>query len=148
MGQSCAVKIVLPNAENLFPIDTIPGVPGQVLTADATRNHHMPWASDGENVFFTSGHMPEFDQARMYVYKYNGSRIYKIGEEDDLVDPTSYAYDFGLTVWRGELVMYQFAQENTWLRMLVGDRFVDFVDLSATSPLTLTQDGYSAIYKS
>jgi hypothetical protein len=139
-------NLPLPNAENLLPIDTLPGIPGLAIVADATRNHQMPWATDGENVFFTSGHLPEFDNTSMDIYKYNGSRIYKIAEAYDLANPTSAVYDFGLTAWRGELLLYQLAQSNTYIRMLVGDRFVDFVDLSGTDPLDSAQNGYSAIF--
>ena len=139
-------NLPLPNAEILLPIDTLPGVPCNHPLADMTRFHAMPWATNGEDVYFSSGHYPEFDNTFLEIYKYNGSRITKIAEAHDLANPTSQVYALGLTIWHGELLLWQISQGETWLRMLVGNRFVDFIDLSSTSPWNTNQDGYAAIY--
>ncbi len=140
----------LTNVDNvtpeLLPIDTIPNVPGNIPIADQTRNHIMPWANNGEDVYFTSGTYPEFDQPRLDVFQYNGSRVKKIAEAHDLANPTSSVYAFGLTFWHGELLMYQVAPAATWIRMLVGDRFVDFHELSSTVPWSTQSSAWSAVY--
>jgi hypothetical protein len=130
----------------LLPIDTIPNVPGNHPIADQTRNHIMPWANNGEDIYFSSGHYPEFDKTRLDIFKYNGSQVSKIAEAHDLADPTSSVYAFGLTFWHGELLMYQVAAADTWVRMLVGDRFVDFHELSSTVPWSTQTSGYSSVY--
>jgi hypothetical protein len=140
----------LTNVDNvtpeLLPIDTIPNVPGNHPIADQTRNHIMPWANNGEDIYFSSGHYPEFDNPRLDIYKYNGSRVQKIAEAHDLTNPTTSVYAFGLTFWHGELLLYQVGPTATWVRMLVGDRFVDFHELSSTSPWDTQASGYSALY--
>jgi len=139
-------NLPLPNAELLLPIDTLPDVPCNHPLVDMTRFHAMPWATNGEDVYFSSGHYPEFNNTRLDIYRYNGSRIQKEAEAYDLANPTSAVYAMGLTIWHGELLLWQIANGETWIRMLVGDRFVDFVDLSSTAPWNAAQDGYTALY--
>ena len=147
-GRLQIFNLPLSNPDVLLPVDVIPNIPVHHPLASAmSRYHVMPWANDGENVYFLSGHYPEFNNSRVDVYRYRGSRVEKIAECHDLAHPANNVYCFGLHVWHGELLIYQQASADTWVRMLVGDRFVDFHELSGTAPFnSMTAYTPTAVY--
>jgi hypothetical protein len=92
-----------------------------------------PFAHVGERIYMLSGYLNPIEEPLLNLYEFDGTHLRKIAEITDI--PT-YAdtQSLGLLAWHGELVLYALDDTGTdhYVKLLVGDRFVDFAPLSAT----------------
>jgi hypothetical protein len=131
------------NALTSHQIGMIHGSTARYTAASTEHFSGCPFAQLADDLYLLTGYLNPIESNTMHLYKFDGTHLRYTAELTGLPDVDACG-SLGLLPWRGRLVAYALEDSATThlLKLLVGDRFVDFAPVTSK-----TLASYSAMYQ-